>query len=735
MPSRTILHYQLIERIGGGGMGDVWKALDTRLDREVALKFLPEHDVSDPTRRERFIREAKAASALNHPNIVTIYEINSDSGHLFIAMELVRGRALSEVLEAQGRLAPGVAVDYTIQLCAGLGAAHRAGIVHRDIKPSNIMLADTGIIKILDFGLAKLTSPETDGGGRTRTTPAPITVAGTVVGTVSYMSPEQAAGDAVDARSDVFSTGVVLYEMLSGRRPFEGASNTEIMRALLSDDPAPLLSSTADLPEALERITVKCLQKKPSGRYGDAAELGSALRALDSGSWPRPLFELTTVSLNTQGRALRNGQKRRNLIVAAALVMLAGGLSGGYVWRRFKDGGLPRPAASTLAPSDALQRAQAYLQRYDRKGNVDRAIATLEPVLERDRSNAALHAALAEAYVRKHGENRDTRWLQKAVEAGRHAVAANHDLAVGHAALGMALAASGQNTEAAVAFQRALELNPLSGPAHLGLARLRSGQEAEQLYQAAVRLSPGEWAPLHLMGAFYYRNARYEDSLEAWRRALHLTPDNVLVMVYIGAVLHMQDKWAEAADIFQRALALDPTTAETWANLGTARYYEGRYLDSVRAFEKAVELAPGRYLYWGNLGDSYHRIDGSSGKALEAYQKAIRLAREQLAVSSNERVRSSLALYLARAGDSSGALAEIAMLEQAGEKDQGTSFKTALVYELVNQREKALAALGRAIQAGYSMHEIANEPELAALRSDPRYAKIAGRAAQAKKSR
>jgi tetratricopeptide (TPR) repeat protein len=326
--------------------------------------------------------------------------------------------------------------------------------------------------------------------------------------------------------------------------------------------------------------------------------------------------------------------------------------------------------------------------------------------------------------VRKYyGPARDTQWLQKATQAGRRAVAANDDLAAGHVALGMALAASGQNAEAAVEFERARELNPLSGPAHLGLARL-GGREAEQLFRRAIELSPRDWIPVLFMAIFLHRNARYDESVELWQKALALSPDNVLVMVYLAAAVHMQGKYGEAADLCQQALTLDSTNPETWANLGTARYFQARYLDSVRAFEKAVELAPDRYMYWGNLGDSYRRIEGSANKAVEAYKRAIRLVREQLAVSQNERYRSSLAVYLARTGDTSGALAEVAALEKTGATDKATHFKVALVYEAVDQRDQALTVLALAIRGGYAMHEIANEPELAALRADPRYLKI-----------
>ena len=235
------------------------------------------------------------------------------------------------------------------------------------------------------------------------------------------------------------------------------------------------------------------------------------------------------------------------------------------------------------------------------------------------------------------------------------------------------------------------------------------------------------------LGVFYFRNARYDDALAVWRKALHLTPDNVRIMGNLVAAYHSKAEYAEAANAAQRALELDPN-AFTWANLGTQRYFQGSYADAVKATEKAVELDPKSYLWWGNLGDAYRWAPGMRSKASGAYAKAIPLAREKLGVSPNDAVvRSRLALYLVKAGDAAGALAEAAIVEKAPGNDPGTVFKTAVVYELTQHREKAIAALKRAIDTGYTMHEVENEPELAALRSDDRYRRLESATAAGKK--
>ena len=278
MVGRTISHYRIVEKLGVGGMGIVWKARDTRLDRFVALKFLPAAKISDPERQRRFVQEARAASALNHPTIITIHEIDHSGteGHAadFIAMEFVPGKALDRLIPRKG-LRLNEALDYAIQVADALAAAHAAGIVHRDLKPANVMVGENGCVKVLDFGLAKLTG---QGGAaefvRTETiAEAPKTEEGMIVGTVSYMSPEQAEGKKVDSRTDIFSFGALLYEMVTGRRAFGGDSIISILSSILRDEPKPAAEIVHDLPRELERIVARCLQKDPNRRYQHAGDL------------------------------------------------------------------------------------------------------------------------------------------------------------------------------------------------------------------------------------------------------------------------------------------------------------------------------------------------------------------------------------------------------------------------------------------------------------------------------
>ncbi|MBI3698131.1 MAG: serine/threonine-protein kinase [Acidobacteria bacterium] len=283
MVGSTLGHYRIESKLGEGGMGVVYRALDTHLDRPVAIKVLRPKLADDPERKKRFIQEAKAASALNHPCIVTIYDIDKDQGVDFIVMEYVEGKTLHECIPRRG-LDLAVALSYAVQMADALARAHAAGIVHRDLKPANIMVTEQGLVKLLDFGLAKLTEAvETDVSSSTesaRFNEPPRTEEGTIVGTFSYMSPEQAEGKKVDARSDIFSFGSVFYEMVTGRRAFKGDSRLSILFAILREEPKPAAQIGGGLPHEVEAIIARCLRKDPRRRFQIMEDLQIALEEL-----------------------------------------------------------------------------------------------------------------------------------------------------------------------------------------------------------------------------------------------------------------------------------------------------------------------------------------------------------------------------------------------------------------------------------------------------------------------
>src|ERR1017187_7193300 len=277
-PGTRLGPYEIVSLLGAGGVGEVWRARDTRLGRDGAIKVVRPGLTSDPDRLSRFEKEARAAAQLDHPNILVVHDVGTHEGSPFIVSELLQGESLREKLGVPLPLKK--AVDYAIQIAHGLAAAHEKGIVHRDIKPENVFLTKAGHVKILDFGVAKLLPSFEASGVDTETPTATATQAGTAVGTVAYMSPEQIRGQPVDARTDIFSLGVVLYEMLSGKRPFQRDTAAEIMTAILREEPPDLSETNRSIPAALENVVRHCLEKEPDGRFPSARGVVFALRAL-----------------------------------------------------------------------------------------------------------------------------------------------------------------------------------------------------------------------------------------------------------------------------------------------------------------------------------------------------------------------------------------------------------------------------------------------------------------------
>ncbi len=274
-------NYQILSELGAGGMGEVYRARDPRLDREIAIKLLPAIFAMDADRLRRFEQEARATSALNHPNILTVYDFGSHNGNPYLVMELLEGEELRAQIAA-GALAPRKAIEYAQQIAAGLAAAHEKGIVHRDLKPENLFVTKDGRVKILDFGLAKLKPQQNTSAGSEIATQKQLTMPGTVMGTVAYMSPEQVRGEVVDHRSDIFSFGLILYEMLRGERAFQRETMAETMTAILKDDPPELSETNIKISLQLEKTVRHCLEKKPEMRFQSARDLGFALEGVSA---------------------------------------------------------------------------------------------------------------------------------------------------------------------------------------------------------------------------------------------------------------------------------------------------------------------------------------------------------------------------------------------------------------------------------------------------------------------
>src|SRR5215475_2943805 len=306
-PGTRFNHYEVVSQLGAGGMGEVYLAEDPRLGRQVAIKVLPAEFAKDSDRLRRFEQEARATSALNHPNILTVYDIGAHEGAPYIVAELLEGEELSELIK-QGAIAPRKAIDYARQIAEGLAAAHAKGVVHRDLRPENLFITNDGRRKILDFGLAKLRQRQFGGIDKDAPTQKRITDPGVIMGTVGYMSPEQARGQETDHRSDIFAFGAILYEMLTGQRAFRGDSAIEVMNAILKEEPPEMGDSGVRITPGLEKVVRRCMEKKPEDRFHSAHDLGFALEAVDSSSSSGSNHPIVASSPDTTTFAKRGGR-------------------------------------------------------------------------------------------------------------------------------------------------------------------------------------------------------------------------------------------------------------------------------------------------------------------------------------------------------------------------------------------------------------------------------------------
>jgi tetratricopeptide (TPR) repeat protein/predicted Ser/Thr protein kinase len=719
MIGKTLGHYQVVEELGAGGMGVVYKAHDLHLDRFVAIKVLPGEKVADPERKRRFKQEAKAASALNHPNIVHIYDIAADQGVDFIAMEYVKGETLEQRINRKNLRLNDV-LKCAVQIADALAKAHAAGIVHRDLKPSNIIVGEDGMLKVLDFGLAKLMEAAESPTNATTATAGDataVTEKGAIVGTVSYMSPEQAEGRPVDGRSDIFSFGSVPYEMITGRRAFQGESKISILAAILHQEPSPVSAVSAGVPQELERTITRCLRKAPARRFQTMADLKVALEELRDESESGKLASLG-------GAAAKRSRIPKWAAAAASVLVLGAAVWFLAPWRHARlpvsrekhvvvlpfnnIGNDPANAATCDGLLETLTSRMTSLEQPEgplwvvpasevRRRKITEASAAQQVLgaslvvtgsVQRDASGARLTVNLVDTSTlppRQVGSaviddplgNFST--LQDNVVA---TLAKLLDVELSPRALG---SARGESTSAPAAYESYLKglsnLQRYDKPGNLDAAAKffeSSIKDDPRFALAYARLGEALWMK-HLVSP---NPQLIDEALADCKRAEEINNQLAPVHVTLARIHAGTGKYDLAIQEFQRALELDPRSAEAYQQMARAYEKMGRAAEAEANLKKAVALRPDYWDGYNSLGTFYHR-QSRYPEAAAAFRHVLEMTPDNAAAYSN------LGVVLMRMQDRAGARR---MYEKSIELSPSYSVYTNLASLYYMDRDYAKAA-------------------------------------------
>jgi TolB-like protein/predicted Ser/Thr protein kinase len=631
----TVSHYRIISKIGAGGMGEVYLAEDTQLSRRVALKFLPAHLCQDEDCRKRFKREAQAAAKLDHPNIVPVHEVGEFQGRPFFAMAHIEGKSLREVIK-EGKLSISEAIELTRQICEGLHKAHEAGVVHRDIKPGNIIIDSDNKARILDFGLAMVAGEEK------------LTKTGSTLGTVGYMSPEQIEGKRVDHRSDLFSVGVILYEMLTGRRPFEGDTDAAVARSITDTYPEPIARYRSGTTGQLQQIVDKALSKDPTMRYQHADGMLADLKRLKInqsktkksrfGQWAAVAAIVIAVAYLGYNRYFSDEagtvQTERKMLAVLPFENLGGeedegfadGITDAITSRIAKISGLGVIArTSVLQYKGTTKRIEeigaelgvGYVLEgtilWDRSGDTDRVRITPQLIQVSDESHM-----WAETYERAMtgifevqadiastiAENLDIALIQQEQDALADRPTENMEAYQSY----LAGRSYGLDTLAGRMYLRAIQLDSsfALADAELSMFYTRRYHYGYDRTEACLQLAydaastahdlQSDMPEVHLaLGYYYYYGFReYDKAMEEFLLAEKGLPNSIPVLLAVGYIWRRRGHFEDAVRNFERAQQLDPQNTETMTALGETLTMIGNYQQAMSAFDRAISLRPDR---------------------------------------------------------------------------------------------------------------------------------------------
>ena len=774
--------YEIVAPLGAGGMGEVYRARDTRLERTVAIKVLPSRLAADPDALGRFEREARAVAALSHPNILAIHDFGTDRGVAYAVTELLEGKTLRERLEA-GRMPPRKAIEYAVQAARGLAAAHDKGIVHRDLKPENVFVTEDGRVKILDFGLARLGAPEQSDTPVTEARTATVaTEPGVVMGTVGYMSPEQVRGQVTDHRSDVFSFGAVLYEMLTGRRAFHGGSAADTMSAVLNQEPE-LARTLPGIAPGLEHIVRRCLEKAPGERFQSAHDLAFALSRLSSsgGSYAGPRVSGRSWRIALGAAAvlalllvvfglLSRGRERRPIDSLAVLPFanasndpeteyLSDGITESLINRlsqlpdvkvisrasvfRYKGkdqdpGAIARKlGVRAIVTGRVTQRGdrltigtelvdtrdnrQLWGERYDRK-LAD--VLTMQEEIARQISKSLQLRLTGEGETRLAKRSTANPEAYQAYLKGFH-----HARKVTIADLDKGMAY----------FRQALALDPNYAPAHAGLAYCYILWLADWYMPAREAFHQGKEAALKAIeldpslseGHTYLAMARFlydydwSGAEEEFRRAIELNPADATAHDWYAVYLGARGRFEEVDRESGRALELDPLSIETNFLGGWNSYFSRRYEDAIKQLRYTLELDPTYFFGEMFLGMAYEQ-QGRFREAAAAFERARELTAE--AGETPPEILADLIRSHLMAGDRTAAAKVREELEALMKRRYVSRHDLAIVSLSFGDRSEALGWLEKAYEdRNWYMPWIHLDPRLDTLRAEPRFTSLVRR--------